>query len=496
MLLVVVFALYLVCEASGFIRATPQGFRDEYGRQRIFHGVNVVYKLPPWVPSTNGTWDPHSSMVEKDFSDLESWGFNFIRLGLMWPGVMPESSQQVNTSYLEVIEQLVSNGVSHNILTLLDLHQDLMSPFFCGEGAPDYLVQPYLPEGLSSFPLPISLPYKTNASNNNYPLSQLCQSKPFAAYYPTSAVGKTFQRLYDNADGFADALVRYWDVSSKRFQLNQGVVGYELLNEPYFGDVYQYPYLLESGQTDKRYLAPLYNRLMQTIRKNDQNHVVFFEPAVGDVGPSGFSSPPAGDNNTCYSYHVYCFEQPTPGDTRLCETVLKIEFDIKMSDVWRLQTAAMQTEFGAVGDDSNSSDWIRVQCEMCDAQAQSWAYWQYKYFHDITTAGGEAESFYFKNGTLQERKVKALSRTYAQAIQGTMQGTSFNVDTGAFSLIYQADVGVLAPTEVFVSPFYYSNGYNVTISPPQAASWKQGPKSRISITAIQNVVVKVLILAN
>ncbi len=38
-------------------------------------------------------------------------------------------------------------------------------------------------------------------------------------------------------------------------------------------------------------------------------HIVFFEPAVGDVGFSGFSNPPNNDNNTVYSYHVYCPEQ-------------------------------------------------------------------------------------------------------------------------------------------------------------------------------------------
>ena len=49
-----------------------------------------------------------------------------------------------------------------------------------------------------------------------------------------------------------------------------------------------------------------------------------------------------------------------------------------------------------------------------------WSYWQFKKFQDITTATkpGAAESFYTEDGKLELNKVKALSRTYAQAIAG------------------------------------------------------------------------------
>lgn len=51
---------------------------------------------------------------------------------------------------------------------------------------------------------------------------------------------------------------------------------------------------------------------------------------------------------------------------------------------------------------------------------RSWTYWQFKYYHDITTAAnpGTTESFYDENGGLQVNKVKALARPYAYAICG------------------------------------------------------------------------------
>ncbi len=73
----------LACSAGtgSFIRADPQrGFLDSQGRQRVFHGVNVVYKFPPWLPPTGPRWDPFMSLNDRDFAQLQAWGFNFIRV--------------------------------------------------------------------------------------------------------------------------------------------------------------------------------------------------------------------------------------------------------------------------------------------------------------------------------------------------------------------------------------------------------------------------------
>jgi endoglycosylceramidase len=49
-----------------------------------------------------------------------------------------------------------------------------------------------------------------------------------------------------------------------------------------------------------------------------------------------------------------------------------------------------------------------------------WSYWQFKKFQDLTTAASPAttESFYAEDGELEVNKVRALSRSYAQAIAG------------------------------------------------------------------------------
>jgi endoglycosylceramidase len=57
-----------------------QRFIDEYGRTQIFHGMNAVYKISPWIPNVDG-FDPENSLSDIDATNLKSWGFNIIRLG-------------------------------------------------------------------------------------------------------------------------------------------------------------------------------------------------------------------------------------------------------------------------------------------------------------------------------------------------------------------------------------------------------------------------------
>lgn len=62
------------------VNTTTHKLVDGYGRERYFHGVNVVVKGPPWIPRQD-KFDPHWSFVEEDMQLLQDWGLNAIRLG-------------------------------------------------------------------------------------------------------------------------------------------------------------------------------------------------------------------------------------------------------------------------------------------------------------------------------------------------------------------------------------------------------------------------------
>jgi len=93
---------------------------DEHKRPIIFHGVNVVYKIDPYIPSS-GAFDPQNSLNIKDIADLKKWGMNFVRLGVMWEAV--EKTKGVfDDNYLDQVEVLINELGKAGIYTLVDMH--------------------------------------------------------------------------------------------------------------------------------------------------------------------------------------------------------------------------------------------------------------------------------------------------------------------------------------------------------------------------------------
>ena len=51
---------------------------DADGRERLFHGTNIVYKGFPYLPPSHFT-DSWTSLSDEDIQNLKSWGFNSVR---------------------------------------------------------------------------------------------------------------------------------------------------------------------------------------------------------------------------------------------------------------------------------------------------------------------------------------------------------------------------------------------------------------------------------
>ena len=68
-------------EASLLINVNParQQLVDSLGRERFFHGTNVVYKHFPFHPAMEGY--SNDSFSEVDMKILQDLGLNVIRLG-------------------------------------------------------------------------------------------------------------------------------------------------------------------------------------------------------------------------------------------------------------------------------------------------------------------------------------------------------------------------------------------------------------------------------
>ena len=219
-------------------------------------------------------FDPQLSLNDQDIDNLVKWGFNFMRLGVMWEAV--ERTKGVfNMTYLEEINKLINKLGEKGIYTLVDAHQDVFARRTCGEGVPDFYATNdslkhhctgvILPWMFYLFGLckPMAL-YNFRYDENGNPLIEDCVKNNFAVYYSSPEVNSAFDNLYTNKDGLQDKFINYWDAVSNYYKSNKYVVGYDPLNEPFPGDAYEDESLVyEPGKFDADKLQPLYKRAYQ-----------------------------------------------------------------------------------------------------------------------------------------------------------------------------------------------------------------------------------------
>ena len=111
----------------------------------LFHGVNVVYKIPPYIPGSE-EFDSQTSLTDDDIANLKKWGMNMVRLGVMWEAV-ETSEGNYNKTYLSEIDALITKLGEAGIYTLVDAHQDVLARTICGEGMPNFYAKEIIKNG-------------------------------------------------------------------------------------------------------------------------------------------------------------------------------------------------------------------------------------------------------------------------------------------------------------------------------------------------------------
>ncbi len=94
--------------------------KDQANRTVVLHGVNVVYKVDPYIPSSDA-FNPELSLTDDEIASLVDWGFNFVRLGVMWEAV-ERSPGTYNQTYLDQVDSLITRLGQKGIYTLIDAH--------------------------------------------------------------------------------------------------------------------------------------------------------------------------------------------------------------------------------------------------------------------------------------------------------------------------------------------------------------------------------------
>jgi hypothetical protein len=272
-------------------------FRDVGGRQRLFRGVNVVYKGPPWYPDLD-KWDRNMSFNLDDVAFIGDLNINAVRLGVMWPGVEPERGQY-NHTYLDKLGLIVNRLNEKGVYVILDMHQDALSERFCGEGIPYWAVDTkssldrigiHPPKSAVGFPQPAAPPY--NVDEKGIPSRADCDKFAWATYHFTYDAANAYQNLWDNQDGLLDAFANYWKTVAAYFRNYTNILAYELMNEPFAGQVFENPSLLLPGVADRVNLQRAYAKIGDAIREVDKQTMILFAGVTWSNFLTGFTDTP------------------------------------------------------------------------------------------------------------------------------------------------------------------------------------------------------------
>jgi endoglycosylceramidase len=415
---------------------------DSQGRVVILHGVNAVWKRPPYAPPATA-----AGFTARDADWLAAQGFNTVRLGVIFAGVMPARGR-VDPSYLDKVERVVDLLAARRIWVLLDFHQDMYNERFAGEGFPAWAVRD------DGIPTPVDAGFPGN-------------------YFQPSTT-RAFDNFYANVDGLADLYAQAWKAVAKRFVRTPYVLGYDLMNEPWPGTAFaSCANPVGCPVFDTQSLQSVYEKSLTAIRTVDRTGLVWIEPnllfndgaqtQLGALG--GLTDPALG-----LSWHQYCTTAALGHSSGVdagpdCPPQGELVFDNADQAVGQ-RWASLLTEFGASDD---LPDVQRV-VEQADSHLTGWQYWHYKEWGDPTTESNESggQGLFTRDddlSSLKKAKADILIRPYARAVAGTPAVQK--AVGGALLLTWAAAPGT---TEVFLPRRHYPRGYTVKVSGARVVS--------------------------
>ncbi len=369
--------------ADGPLGHVGRWITDGQGRVVLAHGVNLVAK---------GTQSPaQRGFDDDDIAWLAANDFDVVRLGLVAADVMPTPGV-IDTAYLDSFQSTVDKLTAAGILVLVDLHQDGWGPTLGSDGFPDWMTL-------------------THGATNTH--------TTFPGYYVTNpAIQAAFDSFWTDEAGpggvpLQDRTAAMFTALADRFASNPGVLGYDLINEPWPGSTYLDCYQAVGGcpTLDHDRLDPYDARMDTALRAAGDHHLAFAEPWVlfnFGLAPTHIALA-GGDADSGMAFHSY------PADPAREPDVLA------NAQTWSDGTggALLESEFGATQDPSS----IDRQVDETDAALVPWIWWSYdeEVVPDLTSPPGGTN--------LVGPVADALIRPHPVLVAGTPTGLAYDEST-------------------------------------------------------------------
>jgi endoglycosylceramidase len=396
-------------------------FIDATGRVVLFHGVNMVEKQAPYYPAAYGFGDD-------DAAFLSEQGFNALRLGVDFRGLMPTPGV-VEDGYIEQLAATVDALTRQQIFVLLDFHQDGFAPMFNGNGLPDWMA---ITDGLPNPPDAV------------FPLY----------YVQNPAMQRAFEHLWSdspgpNGIGLQEYFLQGLERVVARFAANPLVLGVEMINEPFPGADWQ-PCVSGCSDLEQQRLMPFYHKGTVAARGLAPRQFVFCEPFVLFNFGQAATSMPGTDAGVALSIHSYALNA-SGEEGVVTNGIAAAERD---------EAPLLLTEFGATTDPIVLN---RITAEM-EAGLLPWMFWSYdgEVIGDLSQPAGP-------DNLANPAAFDALVRPYPVAVTGTPKSIAFDPTTKTFDFAYEtagpdnAEYPSDLVSVVFVPKRQYPNGYIATV---------------------------------
>ena len=226
-------------------------------------------------------------LEKRDFEQMEALGLNSVRLVVSWSFVEPEQGVY-DEDYISKVKQAVEWARESSIYVILDMHQDAwgkyiatppgdecpapLTPNVGWDGAPEWAT---ITDGLSTCIL-------------------------FTRELSPAAM-RAWQSFWEDRDGIQQHFADTWARLASEFVGDPVVAGYNILNEPNWGERYT--------ETVNVHLPAMHRRCLEAIRRTEGDgppKIIFFEPsALWSFYPKERSVPFTDDPNIVYAPHIY-----------------------------------------------------------------------------------------------------------------------------------------------------------------------------------------------
>lgn len=387
-------------------------FVDACGRHVILNGINLIYK----GEGKKGSRIDQGPWRESDLIRIRDWGFNVVRLGLIWEAAEPEPGIYYEP-YLDWIGSLLDCCARHGLYAFLDMHQDLYGACF-SDGAPAWA---------------------TLTDGRPHVDGELWSD----AYLFSEAVQHAFDHFWANdpapdGRGLQDHYGDLWLHIVRRFAGHPALIGYDLLNEPFPGSsgretfaallsglaelrsaaegrTYTLPELLAAfsqpeektrelglledkalyrqmvqfaepliARFDRSDLDAFYRRMTEAIRTVDRQGIIFRENSyfsnMGILCQADLIRDAAGrpDARQAYAPHGYDLVVDSAAITQASNQRAEVIFEAHGQVQQRLGVPLLVGEWGAHGHSAQGLDHIQYLLAFFDRNQWSQTYWCYE----------------------------------------------------------------------------------------------------------------------